>query len=217
MLLRRQSQPDGTGSAPTYWLRERRRGPRSVRLLRRIGEIKPPSQSGHANPQLTVAHSSPYSPAAEVRCPVQAPEARRNGRPCCSKKQLAPKANHGARIVNLTDPRCFSSPARLERGSIIGEQRSSSTRAAAPPTRRAYHSRLKVHNADAITSRDATATASTLCSPLPTTTSASSCARSTGFCVPPVCCSPPRGAPKPPKECSPTVLHGRLTIGYGVA
>ena len=58
MLLRRQSQPDGTHSAPTYWLRERRRGSRSVRLLRRIGGIKPPSQSGHVNAQLTFAHSS---------------------------------------------------------------------------------------------------------------------------------------------------------------
>jgi hypothetical protein len=67
---RRQSQPDGTHSAPTHWLRERRRGSRSVRLLRRIGGIKPPSQSGHPNAQLTFAHSS--------------------------KKQLAPKANHGA-------------------------------------------------------------------------------------------------------------------------
>src|SRR6516162_5179530 len=32
----------------------------------------------------------------------------------------------------------FFRPARLERGSIIGEQRSSPTRAAAPPTGRAY-------------------------------------------------------------------------------
>jgi hypothetical protein len=53
MLFRRQSQPEGTHSAPTYWFRERHRGPRSARLLRRIGGIKPPSQSGHANEQLT--------------------------------------------------------------------------------------------------------------------------------------------------------------------
>ena len=41
-----------------------------------------------------------------------------------------------AGIVNLADP------ARLKRGAIIGKQRSSPTRAAAPPTRRAYHGRL---------------------------------------------------------------------------
>ena len=35
----------------------------------------------------------------------------------------------------------FSDPARLERGSAIGEQRSSSTLAAAPPTGAAYHGR----------------------------------------------------------------------------
>jgi hypothetical protein len=35
-----------------------------------------------------------------------------------------------------------SGPARLERGSTIGEQRSSPTRAAAPPTERAYHGPL---------------------------------------------------------------------------
>jgi hypothetical protein len=39
----------------------------------------------------------------------------------------------------LSGPKApFSCPARLERGSIIGEQGSSPTRAAAPPTRRAY-------------------------------------------------------------------------------
>jgi len=43
----------------------------------------------------------------------------------------------------LSGPRApFSGPAQLERGSVIGEQRSSPTRAAAPPTRRAYHGRL---------------------------------------------------------------------------
>jgi cation diffusion facilitator CzcD-associated flavoprotein CzcO len=43
----------------------------------------------------------------------------------------------------LSGPKApFSGPARLGRGSIIGEQRSSPTRAAAPPTRRAYHGRL---------------------------------------------------------------------------
>lgn len=36
--------PDGTHSAPTYWLRGRLRGPRSLSLLRHIGGIKPPSQ-----------------------------------------------------------------------------------------------------------------------------------------------------------------------------
>jgi len=36
----------------------------------------------------------------------------------------------------------FSGPARLERGSMIGEQRSPPTQAAAPPTRQAYHGRL---------------------------------------------------------------------------
>jgi hypothetical protein len=39
-LLGRQSQPDRTHSAPTYWLRERLRGPRSVSLLPHIGGIK---------------------------------------------------------------------------------------------------------------------------------------------------------------------------------
>jgi hypothetical protein len=43
----------------------------------------------------------------------------------------------------LNGPRApFSGPARLERGSTIGEQRSSPTRATAPPTRGAYHGRL---------------------------------------------------------------------------
>ena len=47
-----------------------------------------------------------------------------------------------ARHCQLSGPRApFSGPARLERGSIIGDQRSSPTRAAAPPTRRAYHGR----------------------------------------------------------------------------
>jgi hypothetical protein len=43
----------------------------------------------------------------------------------------------------LSGPRTpFSGPARLERGSTIGEQRSTPTQAAAPPTRGAYHGRL---------------------------------------------------------------------------
>ena len=47
------------------------------------------------------------------------------------------------RHCQLSEPRApFSGPARLERGSTIGEQRSSPTRAAAPPTRAAYHGRL---------------------------------------------------------------------------
>jgi hypothetical protein len=44
-LLNRQSEPDGTHSAPTYWLRERRRVPQPISLLRHIGGIKPLSQS----------------------------------------------------------------------------------------------------------------------------------------------------------------------------
>jgi hypothetical protein len=48
-----------------------------------------------------------------------------------------------ARHCQLSGPRApFSGPARLGRGSMIGEQRSSPTRAAAPPTRPAYHGRL---------------------------------------------------------------------------
>jgi hypothetical protein len=44
--------------------------------------------------------------------------------------------------VNLADPaRPFPAPL-LEQDSIIGEQRSSPSRAATPPTRRAYHGRL---------------------------------------------------------------------------
>jgi hypothetical protein len=39
-LLGRQSQPDRTHSAPTYWLQERLRGPPSVSLLPHIGGIK---------------------------------------------------------------------------------------------------------------------------------------------------------------------------------
>src|ERR1700719_3850909 len=39
-LLGRQSKPDRTHSAPTYWLRERLRGPPSVSLLPHIGGIK---------------------------------------------------------------------------------------------------------------------------------------------------------------------------------
>jgi len=43
----------------------------------------------------------------------------------------------------LSGPRApFSGPARLERGSAIGEQSSSPTRAAAPRTRAAFHGRL---------------------------------------------------------------------------
>jgi len=38
----------------------------------------------------------------------------------------------------------FSGSARLERSNTIGEQRSSPTRAAAPPTRAAYNSRFKL-------------------------------------------------------------------------
>jgi hypothetical protein len=96
MLLRRQSQPDGTHSAPTYWFRERRRGPRPARLLRRVGGIKPPSQSGHANAQLTFAHSS--------------------------KKQLAPKANHGAYCWL----RLFSGIGRDDIPAMIGAARQES-------------------------------------------------------------------------------------------
>src|SRR4051794_18832821 len=55
-----------------------------------------PSQSGHAKAWLNFAHSSYTSQQPEVRCSVQAPEASRGGRPCSVKKQLAPKANHGA-------------------------------------------------------------------------------------------------------------------------
>src|ERR1700737_1840551 len=39
-LLGRQSQPDRTHSAPTYWLQERLREPPSVSLLPHIGGIK---------------------------------------------------------------------------------------------------------------------------------------------------------------------------------
>jgi hypothetical protein len=53
------------------------------------------------------------------------------------------RQHYGRRHCQLSGPRApFSGPAWLERGSTIGEQRSSPTRAAAPPTRGAYHGRL---------------------------------------------------------------------------
>jgi hypothetical protein len=55
-------------------------------LLRCIGGIKPPSQPG-------LRSFIAYRQETEVRCPLQA---SRGGRPCSSKKQLAPKVNHGA-------------------------------------------------------------------------------------------------------------------------
>ncbi len=66
--LGRQSQPDRTHSAPTYWLRERLRGPPSVSLPPHIGGIKRmPTKNGprdrprRAIPwsQVRFAHDSP--------------------------------------------------------------------------------------------------------------------------------------------------------------
>src|SRR5262249_54268704 len=85
-----------------------------------------------------------------------------------------------------------------------------------PPSSRSLGTSRPSTGWAAITSKGATATASTPCSPPPGTTSVCSCAGSSGFCVPRCeCCLQPQCQPKTPKECSSVVLHGRPIGGGG--
>ena len=78
-LLGRQSQSDRTHSAPTYWLRERLRGPPSVSLLPHIGGIKRmPTKNGPGDrPRRAI-------PWSQVRFPFDSPLEGRWIRTCGS-------------------------------------------------------------------------------------------------------------------------------------
>jgi hypothetical protein len=60
--------------------------------------------------------------------------------PLIARKLRQGRPRRHCQLSGLRAP--SSGPARLARGSRIGGQRSSPTRAATPPTRRAYHGRL---------------------------------------------------------------------------
>src|SRR5215472_12176190 len=114
---------------------------------------------------------------------------------------------------HLADELKFDSRRRRARrpspAAYASPPRSAVKCAAAPRSSRSLGTSRPSTGWAAIISKGATVTVSTPCSPLPATTSACSCAGSSGFWVPSSArCSPSCDALSPPKKCSLPVLHG---------